>query len=368
MGIASLVFIVAAIEGSNARANAVIEKLGPNALFVVGGFRPGDPRPRMKVLTHEDVKILSMRNDLESVSWGLIQRTEIHAQGESKETLVEGVSPLWLTAWDFRIDHGRGFTPEDYASFNKVTIVGWDLADLFFPGEEPLGKAILVGQTPYRIVGLYERRGKNPQGHSMDEIMFLPLPTYQKTIEPEYHYLSAIRMKVRKGYDFEKIEEQIKRWLEERHGEGSIYIISQTQVKKFLSMFSAGMSLFLAIASITALVVSGFVLSNIFYINIHVRRWEIGLRLALGATPSAIRRRFLAEAGVIASVGALLGTAVGFGGVALLMPMLQIPPVYPWESLLIALFFSLTVSMIAAWKPAYRASRFHPIESLRSRL
>ncbi len=368
MGISSLVLIVSAIDGSTLRAKKVISKLGPDSVLILSGSIKSGPRRRMRNLTFEDVKQISKIDSTFAITYGLIKFERVKGGGNSKSTVIFGVGRNWISSWDYRMDMGRDFTESDFENFSKVCIVGHDVSDFLFPNENPVGKTLIIGKTPFRIVGVYERRGKTPNGHNLDDRVFIPITVYRKVIEPEYRYVTLIRFRVLPSADYGETVKEARRILLKNHSPDEFTIITPTVVKRFLSMMSASLSLFLGVASLTALVVGGFVLSSIFYINIYVRKWEIGLRRALGATKSDIKRRIILESVAICIFGAAAGTVIGFASVRLLLPLLSIPVVYPKSALIIAPLFSVAVGVLASYSPARKASEFEPIESLRSKV
>ncbi|SNR70714.1 ABC transporter permease [Desulfurobacterium atlanticum] len=370
MGVASLVLIVAAIQGSTLRARKVIEALGPDSIFIVSGRMGAGPRMRTMVLSMKDVREIGRLEGIFALTYGLVKPIRVSAGKFSKNTTSFGVGPNWITSWNYKLDIGRDFTPDDYRNFKKVCIIGWDVADFLFPGEDPIGKTILVEKTPFKVIAVFKRRGKTPQGRNIDNRIFIPYPIYKKVVMPlKEDNISLIRLRVLNMDEYNLILQEVKDILSKRHDiNKELTIITPSLVKKVLSMISASLSMFLGLASITALVVGGFVLSSIFYINIYVRKWEIGLRRAMGATKKDILIRIMAESVVIALIGAVIGTVIGLLSVKFVLPLLSIPVVYPVEAFIIAVIFSLIVCLIASYTPAKRAAEFEPVESLRSKV
>ena len=370
MGVASLVLIVAAIQGSTLRARKVIEALGPDSIFIVSGRMGAGPRMRTMVLSMKDVREIGRLEGIFALTYGLVKPIRVSSGKFSKNTTSFGVGPNWITSWNYKLDIGRDFTPDDYKNFKKVCIIGWDVADFLFPGEDPIGKTILVGKTPFKVIAVFKRRGKTPQGRNIDNRIFIPYPIYKKVVMPlKEDNISLIRLRVLNMDEYNLILKEVKDILSKRHDiNKDLTIITPSLVKKVLSMISASLSMFLGLASVTALVVGGFVLSSIFYINIYVRKWEIGLRRAMGATKQDILIRIMAESVVIALIGAVIGTVIGLISVKFVLPLLSIPVVYPVEAFIIAVLFSLIVCLIASYTPAKKAAEFEPVESLRSKV
>jgi putative ABC transport system permease protein len=107
-------------------------------------------------------------------------------------------------------------------------------------------------------------------------------------------------------------------------------------------------------------------------VSVTERTREIGIRMALGARPRDILRQFLVEAVVLASIGGVVGVALGVGASAgataiinLWLPSAEWPFVVSVPATVVALVFAATVGVFFGFYPARRASRLDPIEALR---
>jgi len=366
-GVVSLVLIVAAIEGSSLQAKKVIEKLGPDSVLIISGSIEKGPRSSFQNLTLKDVEEIGRLEGIFALTYGIVKPTMVSSGESSKFSSVFGVGENWLISWNYQIEEGRGFTDEDFKALKKVAVVGHDVSDFFWPGQSPIGKVILVGKTPLRVIGVYKRKGKTPNGHNLDNRVFTPYGVFDKAIEKTYGKVSVIRFRVLNMEDYNRLVEEVRKILLRHHKPGEFMIITPVVVKKFLSMLSATLALFLGLASITALIVGGFVLSSIFYVNIYVREWEIGLRRALGATKWEVMAQILGEAAVVGVISSALGVAVGALSIKWILPALNIPVVYPPKAFVVAPIFSLLVSLFAVYFPAKRAAEFEPVRALRKK-
>jgi len=366
-GVVSLILIVAAIEGSSLQAKKVIEKLGPDSVLIVSGSIEKGPRSSFQNLTLKDVKEIGKLEGIFALTYGIVKPTMISSSQNAKFSSVFGVGRNWLVSWNYKIEEGRGFTKEDFQELRKVAVVGHDVSDFFWPGQSPIGKVILVGKTPLRVIGVYKRKGKTPNGHNLDNRVFIPYGVFDKTIEKTYGKVSVIRFRVLNMKDYDRLVEETRKILLRNHKPGEFMIITPVVVKKFLSMLSATLALFLGLASLTALVVGGFVLSSIFYVNVFVREWEVGLRRALGATKWEVMAQILGEAAVIGVISSFLGAVIGALSIRWLLPSLNIPVVYPVKAFIVAPIFSLMVSLFAVYFPAKRAAEFEPVKALRKK-
>lgn len=367
MGIASLVLIVAAIDSSGKKANDVIQRLGPDSVMIFGGNRNAKVRTRMLTLTHEDVKNIRTIAGIKDLNYQSMKKVEVKNQDLSVKTRIIGTNATWLDAWSFSLAYGRSFNEEENEQGEKVCIIGLDAEANFF-SDSSIGKTLLINNIPFRIIGVFNRKGQTPHGDNIDERIYIPFGAYKKFIDTESHFIGGIRFRVHDITEYERIIQDTRTLLRKNHQDNDYTLITPEEIKRFLSLFSAGLTLFLGIASLTALVVSGFVLANIFSINVKVRQWEIGLRKAVGGSSKTILYQFLCESLVLAVAGSFIGILIGFGSITFVFPLLDLSPVYPIKAVFIGIGFSLIVGILAAWYPAKSASNITPQEALRGKV
>ncbi len=369
LGIASLVFIVAAIEGSNRNAQNIIKLLGPNSIFVRSGF--GD-KSRVRRLTYridlQDFRNLKRIYGVKSAGYLLLKSRRISAGGQARNAYAVSAARDFLDVFDYAVQRGRFFEPGEYSSFPKICIIGTELSRFLFGKANPVGKRIQISRTTFTIVGVFAPKGKLPSGKSLDDRVIIPVNTYRKFIEPEYRRLFAVKLKLEPDADYDRVVSMVRQVMLERHRKDDFVVVTPETVRKFLNIFNWTLSLYLGLASLIALFISGFVMSNIFSINVRVRAWEIGIRRALGATRQAIIYQFIAEALVISAAGAVLGCVAGFMAVSWVTPLLRIPTVYPVKSLILAVCFSAATGLVSVLMPARAAARLNTVHALKSRL
>ena len=132
-----------------------------------------------------------------------------------------------------------------------------------------------------------------------------------------------------------------------------------TSVSKTLTILLTG------IAALS-LLVGGIGVMNIMLVSVTERTREIGLRKALGAPPTAIRRQFLVEAVVLGLAGGLLGAALGIAGGRILPGLLSTTIVISPTAVVGSIAIAVAIGMIFGVYPATRAARMAPIDALRS--
>lgn len=369
LGIASLVFIVAAIEGSNLHARQIIEFLGPDTIFIHSGF---GRRRQMRRLTSRlditDYENLQKIEGVRAAAYMLTKKKRITNGLISRDAYIFGATEDFLKVFDYHVQKGLLFKASDYSAFPKICIIGPELAEFLFDSNTPLRKSIKIARTQFQIIGIYKSRGKLPSGKSLDDRVIIPINTYRKFLDPEYRRVSGIKLKLDPQANYDHIVLEVKLLLGKRHKKEDVVIVTPETVRKFLNLFNWTLSLYLSLTSLIALFISGFVMSNIFSINMRVRAWEIGIRRALGASKKAIILQFLSEAIIISLSGAIIGSIIGFLAIRWLTPFLNIPTVYPFKSLFLALTFSITTGLLSVFIPAKSASKLNPVKALKARI
>ena len=122
--------------------------------------------------------------------------------------------------------------------------------------------------------------------------------------------------------------------------------------------------LLLSVASMS-LLVGGIGIMNVMLASVAQRTREIGLRMAVGATESAIQVQFLGEAILLSLVGGVAGIAVSVAGSSGFAQTVGWPISIPPRAVLVAMVSSVAVGICSGFYPARRAARLDPIEALR---
>jgi putative ABC transport system permease protein len=278
---------------------------------------------------------------------------------------------------------GQFFDAQQDQGNANVAVLGSTVATELFgsAGVSPLGQVIKVrsslnpdaGGVPLRVIGVIASRGTS-FFQDQDDMIYLPLKIGQQELLG-IHYLQAINIKVDTADNIDQTISDIKTVLNSQHR-----IKTETDVDytvrniadaiSILSTVTNALRLFLAAMAAISLVVGGIGILNIMMATVGERTREIGLRKAVGATNSAIRRQFLIEAGTLTALGGIIGIVIGVI-VSYLIYLLMVHLGYDWafvvsiNSVLLAVGVSILTGVIFGLYPALKASRLDPIEALR---
>jgi len=280
---------------------------------------------------------------------------------------VFGVTAPYQVVQDYAFDRGRPLSDVDVSERRDVAVIGADVADKLFNDVDPVGKDIRILGRHFSIVGVVAKKG-NLLGQSFDGFVLLPLSTFESLYGRRK--TTTVSVKMARPEDVAPGMAAADGAMREAHhlrpSQESDYSVETADA---LIEFWKNLTriLFAVIPAIVAIgiVVGGIVIMNIMLMSVSERTREIGVRKALGAKSSDIRKQFLAEAVVLATVGGLTGVAVGWAMALLIAFVSPLPARVTAWSVAVALALGAGVGVIFGVYPASRAAQLDPIAALR---
>lgn len=371
VGIAAVVALTALGEGARHYVIQEFTSIGSNLLSVLPGKTEttgampgigGVPND----LTLQD--LLALRRQIHSAQYivPVSMGTETVSHGERRrQVAVIGSSPEFLDARELRLAQGQFLPPGDVERGAPVVVLGHITARELFPGEQPLGQVVRVGEWRMRVIGVLAEIGTQ-LGVKMDEVVIVPVATGMKMFNRSS--LFRILVKVRSPKDLDGACEQVISILTQRHDEEDVTCITQKAVIATFSSILQTLTLVLVAIGAISLTVAGIGVMNVMLVTVSERTEEIGLLRALGATHGQILSVFLLEAVMLAGLGGLVGLLVGLGGVHLLTWMYPaVPAAAPVWAIGAALGVAMILGGIFGVVPAQRAAKLDPIMALQRR-
>jgi putative ABC transport system permease protein len=286
-----------------------------------------------------------------------------------------GVREGLLEILNWEAEFGRGITAEDNAQKQRVAVLTRPLADSLYPGvstAQVLGRTVLVGRKPYRVVGVLEKRDMMGIhfGFSWETTVFIPQVTAEKRDgRPE-----EARFFVGLSEDPEKNASLVKManaaLLNNHRGVEDFKSIDFSSFLKQFYTFFLILNLIVALIAGISLFAGGIGVMNIMLVSITERVREIGVRRAVGASRFAILSQFLIEASTLTLAGGLLGVGIALG-VTLGANALILNFVESWVGTISLLGVALSlgstagIGLVFGALPAWRAARLDIVECLR---
>jgi putative ABC transport system permease protein len=271
------------------------------------------------------------------------------------------VSADYFRAMSIPLVRGRLFEPTDTPTSDPVIVISERAAELFFPGRDPLGERISWGQVtdanPWtRVVGVVGNVKQRATEGERGVEFYYPMTQWPATTS---HYV------VRTEGDPAAMGETIRRAIvgaEPTAAVSTIKTLERTMGESLWQQRLWGI-LFTAFAAV-ALALAAVGLYGVLSYAVAQRTREMGLRVALGAAPSAVRGLIVGEGLRLCGVGTVVGLAAALGLGRLATSLLVDVAPYDVATVASVIVLVTAAAVLACWVPARRASRVDPLVAL----
>ncbi len=375
IGVATLVGVVSVITGLNAYVREKVISLAPD-VFVVTKF--GIIRSREEFLDALKRKDIDW-HDYETLAVLLRQAEQVAAEAVGNSAIkfqdhrladvqIHGTTSNFGGMVGLDLASGRYFVEAEDETAQAVAVVGWDIKDELFPHLDPVGRTVLVGGMPYRVVGLLAKQGRT-LGQSRDSQVFVPVQAYRRTFGTRTSL--NVLVKARGGVlGLEAAVDEVRAVMRAlRHtafrAPDPFGVVTAESLQTLWAQISAAAFILSLLIASVSLGVGGIVIMNIMLVAVVERTREIGVRLALGARKRDIRRQFLLEAALLSLAGGFVGVTLGSLAAFGVRGILDFPAQVTLPIVLAGIVLSVGVGVAAGYWPARSASNLPVVEALR---
>jgi putative ABC transport system permease protein len=374
IGVAAVVAMVAVGNGAQASITKQVAALGENLLTVFAGSKSSggvnSGLGSASTITLADTEAIAREiADVVAVSPEDSTTAQAIANGRNWSTTVVGESPQYLQIRDWKLTAGSMFTDREVRSAAKVAVIGSKTALELFGPINPVGQSVRVKNIPFVIIGLLESKGAGMGGQNQDDRIIIPYTTAMKRVTGD-RYLRSVNLQIRSSERMEIAQAQITSLLRQRHRltagqDDDFNIFNQKDIADTVSSVTGIVKLLLGAISSLSLVVGGIGIMNIMLVSVTERTREIGIRIAVGAQPSAIQLQFLIEAVTLSLLGGFVGVVLGVVVAQLVGMVSTFQPIVTPESIVLAFGVSFAIGVFFGFYPARKASALDPIVALR---
>lgn len=366
IGIASVVSVVALGNGSREKILKDIASMGTNTIDIMPGTGFGDRTAgRIRTLQTGDATALAKLSYVDSVTPGVSTSKTVLRGNASKMASISGVGPDFFRVRGYTIAQGSIFDTDSVRRQMQDAVIDSNTQEAFFPnGENPIGKVLLIGSMPARVIGVTEKKD-SPFGNADALNIWLPYTTVMGRIMGT-NYFRSITVRVKDGTNSDAAEQGITTLLTQRHGTKDFFTFSSDSIKQTVESTTQTMTLLVSAIAVISLVVGGIGVMNIMLVSVAERTQEIGVRMAVGARQGDILKQFLIEAVLVCLVGGLLGIALAlFIGLAFKILFAgAFSMVFSTTSIVLAFTCSTLIGVLFGFLPARRAAQLDPVDAL----
>ena len=370
----TLIVVMSIVNGMNTYIADHIANMGAN-VFIVHQFQwaTGEEewlrqRRRNLPMRIEDYDFLRTNlpgyKNVGASSW-MRNPPSVRYQGHTiEDNDFQGVTPSMINIGQVEVGYGRYFTESDYEHSAEVCFIGQDVVDQFFPNVDPLGKEIMIGGAPFRVVGVAKRIG-TAFGHSQDNFINVPLTAFTKNFMARPQL--AINVQAWSSDQMFELEDEVRALMRARrhvpYKEPDNFGINASDTIMSAWHDLTG-TIFGATIGIVAvfMVVGGIVIMNIMLASVTERTHEIGIRKSLGARRRDVLWQFVIESGVMAATGGVIGILLA----AIISWIVNhfFTSSMPLSAILVGITLSTSVGLFFGIYPAWKAAQLDPIEAL----
>ncbi|RLV48895.1 FtsX-like permease family protein [Nocardioides mangrovicus] len=392
IGISSVVVTVGLGQGAQDDVRKEIASLGSNLLIVSPGSSTSSTGTRggfgsSTTLTLSDADSIadsSVVPDVKRVAPVASTSVSLVNGSTNWTSQLVGTTSAWQQVRNRTLSAGRFFTAAEVASGANVTVLGSDTVSELFSGQSPVGQTVTVDGQQLTVIGVLKSSGtsstssltgssssSSSTGSSDDDQAVVPITTEQRISGTTSTALSTVYVEAKSSATLSAAYQEIDSLLLNLHSitsssDADFQIATQDSLLSAANSTNKTLTVLLAGVAAISLLVGGIGVMNIMLVSVTERIKEIGLRKALGATPSAIRRQFLLEASILGLLGGMIGAALGVG-IAMALPSLisqsvTVSPVALGAAVGVALGLGVGFGVY----PASRAAALTPIQALRS--
>jgi len=379
-GIFLLVVLLGSARGLENSFNKLFGNFATNSVFVwtqstdtpFKGFQEGR-RFRLnmndiEVLKSEytkEIKLLAPRNQTNNL---------IVKDFKSGNFQVSGDYPVLDQIQKKQLLYGRFLNENDIMNTAKVAVISEDMyKQLFEIDEMPIGQYIKINSIGYQVIGVYK------PSNTIDfdgDCAYIPFTTFKKVYNTANN-VDWMMITANEGTDIEQMEADVLQTLKGLHkvhpdDERAFGSVNLGKEIGKVTGFLTGMQFLTWFVGIATLIAGVFAIGNILLITVKERTQEIGIRIALGATPKSVRQQIILESVFLTTIAGMIGIIFGASILALIDSFLGsgedavlINPTVDIPIIIIAFATLIVLGTLIGLIPAHMATVVRPIEALR---
>jgi putative ABC transport system permease protein len=374
IGIISVAAVMSVVRGIDTYVADLLGSIGSQGFVITKIGMPGSEEEYLKALRRKPIPPSAaevIKRECPSVSHAapfVNTSSDVkHRRQSADDVRIEGTTEDAQYMTDIGLESGRYFTPYEVQHARSVCIVGADIAERVFPGQDPIGRYLQIKGHRFTVIGSHAKMG-TVLGMSQDSFVRIPYTAFEKMFGAGYRTNISVRSK-----SPESVEEAIRetrgamrrlRNLRLRDDDDFGILTSEALMEMWRRVSASIFLASIGVGSIS-LLVGGIGIMNIMFVSVKERTNEIGIRKATGATRGQIMAQFLTESALLCLTGGAIGVGVGVGGAQILSLKTSVPVSAEWWSIGLPLGVAIAVGLFFGVYPAVKAASLDPVDALR---
>jgi putative ABC transport system permease protein len=371
IGVSAVIILVTLGGGATKQVTQQISSLGSNLMMVTPGKRmgPGQSSGAIPFKVADAEAIAREITYLSAVAPASSSSQTCIYGNENWSSSITGTTDQYFVLTNRHVSQGRQFTQAEARTGVAVCVIGETVRSKLFGSLDPIGSKIRLGKVSCEVIGILEAKGQSTMGSDQDDIVLLPLRTFQRRIAGNED-VGIIQLSVKDGVSTDKAKQEIGQLMRVRRHlsadqDDNFNVMDLKEISTMLSGTTRVLTGLLSAVATVSLLVGGIGIMNIMLVSVTERTREIGTRLAIGALEREVLMQFLVESVVLSSFGGLIGISIALAVSVGLTKILAVPFVFNAPIVLVAFAFSALIGIVFGYFPARKAAQLDPIEALR---
>ncbi len=378
IGIFSIISVFTVFDSLENAIKSEINSLGNNVLFIqkwpwaMGGDYPWwkyYQRPEAKIKEMDE--LMKRSNTVEAAAFMVSVSRNVYHDNNSMENIpVIAVSQDYNKIMPFDLQGGRYFTSIESHGGKNIAIIGAEVANTLFQGQEAVGQSIKLFGRKVVVIGVIKKQGEDVFGNSKDNWVMIPV-NYARNLIDLNNIGTTIIVMARPNVSNEQMIDELTGIMRSIRklapAADDNFALNETDIisKGFDQLFSVIAMVGWIIGGFS-LLVGGFGIANIMFVSVKERTNQIGIQKSLGAKNYFILLQFLFESIFLSLMGGLVGLLIVFLLTIIITNLFSFTLTLTFANIMLGVVVSAIIGLISGFIPAWSASRLNPVDAMRS--
>jgi len=378
IGIFSIISVFTVFDSLENEIKTEINSLGNNILFIqkwpwsMGGEYAWWKYLNRPEATLKEMAELQKRSQTIEASAFLVgvSRNVYYQNNSMSDVQISGVSQDYNVVLPFDLQQGRYFTPIESHTGNNIAIIGSDIAETLYEGQDPIGKRIKIFGRHLDVIGVIKKEGEDVFGNSPDKRIIIPI-NYARNVLNLNEIGTTIVVMGKPHISNEEMKDELTGIMRSIRklppsADDSFAINEMDIITKGFDQLFGVIAMVGWIIGGFSLLVGGFGVANIMYVSVKERTTQIGIQKALGAKNYFILLQFLFEAIFLSIIGGIVGLLLVLILTFVVSSFFDFNLILTFGNIMLGLIVSAIIGLISGFLPSWSASRLDPVEAMRS--